>query len=152
VKKDIAYEIKENGCWECISHSIDKSGYPKVKRDGKSYAASRWVYQDHFGKIPPGLVVRHKCDNPRCVNPGHLELGTVQDNINDRVTRGREGNRQGSRNGRAKLNEAMIPRILSRLKNSERQKDIALDLGVSQQIISRIKNGGAWQHSGEADQ
>jgi len=142
---DLTYDIKPNGCWECNSHPLDKYGYPKIIREGKQYTASRFVYMRIHGTIPSNMVVRHKCDNRKCINPDHLELGTVQDNINDRVKRGREGNRKGSRNGRAKLKETNIPEIISRLCNSEKQKDIAKDFGVSQQIISRIYRNGVWK-------
>jgi hypothetical protein len=70
---------------------MNKQGYARVLRGGHFYL-HRAVYCEHRG-IPAddikGLVVRHKCDNPRCVNPDHLEIGTHQDNMNDKVARGR---------------------------------------------------------------
>jgi len=51
----------------------------------------RWVWEEHKGDIPPGLVIRHTCDNPPCINIDHLEIGTIQDNVRDRVLRGRSG-------------------------------------------------------------
>jgi hypothetical protein len=60
-----------------------------LRRNKIYYAAHRWVYLRTRGPIPDGLVVRHKCDVPVCVNPQHLELGTQKDNIHDMWTRGR---------------------------------------------------------------
>jgi hypothetical protein len=144
-EKNITYKKNKNDCWICTSHKPDKCGYPKIQCNGRQSTISRWIYGQIHGSICANLVVRHKCDNPSCINPEHLEPGTVQDNVNDRVIRGREGDRKGSKNGRAKLNEALIPEIITRLKKFEKQKDIALDLGISQQMISRIKNGKAWK-------
>ena len=65
------------------------SGYGRVKWQGKPIRAHRYAYERDHGPIPDGLVVRHKCDNPPCVNPEHLEIGTYQDNVNDMIARGR---------------------------------------------------------------
>ena len=65
-------------------------GGPHVPMAGE-YRAHRWVWEQRFGKIPPGKVVRHKCDNRICVRISHLELGTVADNNRDTVLRGHAG-------------------------------------------------------------
>jgi len=137
----ITYDITANGCWECTSHSLNKDGYPMIK----GMTASRYVYKKKYGDIPADIVIRHKCDNRKCINPDHLEIGTQQENIIDISTRKRWPDRSGSKNGCAKLNEELILEIIRRLRNFEKQSDIAISLGVSQQIISRIKTGKAWK-------
>lgn len=85
-----------NGCWEWRGPRSAR-GYGSLNTaDGRLYA-HRVAYELHNGPIPDGLVVRHKCDNPPCVNPNHLEIGTQLDNIQDSVERGRNRNlRMGS--------------------------------------------------------
>ncbi len=77
-----------NGCWNWLGCKLP-SGYGKVGRNGKTYLAHRYVYQEMFGEIPNGIVVMHKCDNPSCVNPDHLSVGTQKDNQDDCRAKGR---------------------------------------------------------------
>lgn len=67
------------------------NGYGVIKRRGKTMKAHRMIYEECFGMIPEGMVVRHTCDNPPCVNPAHLLLGTPKDNMRDKMERGRAG-------------------------------------------------------------
>ena len=73
-------------------------------------SASRLSYQLFVKEIPQGLCVLHHCDNPSCVNPKHLWLGTVADNTRDMLNKGRERLR-GSDNGRSKLTESQVKKI-----------------------------------------
>lgn len=81
---------------ECIIwwKGCDRDGYGVQSfRYGnltRQVRAHRMIWEECFGPIPEGLVLRHKCDNPPCVNPEHLELGTIGDNNRDRVERGRD--------------------------------------------------------------
>lgn len=85
------WKVTVDGCWEWQGNrSIDGYGIVSnhvygITREG----AHRVMYKLHKGPIPEGLVIRHKCDNPPCVNPEHLEVGTALDNINDMLDRGR---------------------------------------------------------------
>ena len=79
------------GCWEWMRHKTTR-GYGTFWMNNTNHRASRVAYELSLGPIPEGMVVRHKCDNPPCVNPDHLEAGTQLDNVRDRDERGRNGN------------------------------------------------------------
>lgn len=95
------------GCWEWIG-SRDGCGYGRINVGGVSQKASRVAYRIAKGEIGSGLLCLHTCDNPRCVNPSHLYLGTAGDNAKDRVTRGRMPSTVGEANGRALLTETDV--------------------------------------------
>lgn len=80
---------KSKGCWHWNGSKL-KFGYGRVKHFQKEYKAHRASWIIHFGKIPRGLCVLHKCDNPSCTNPKHLFLGTGLDNIQDRQRKNRQ--------------------------------------------------------------
>lgn len=82
-------EVKESGCWEWTGAIRGKSGYGCIKVNGKVANAHRFSFILHNVEIPKGLLVRHICDNRKCVNPDHLILGTYKDNYDDAVKRGR---------------------------------------------------------------
>lgn len=87
--KHIEYEVDENGCWNCVSHSCDSSGYPRVSYKNKMYKISRFIYEFYKEKIKDGNVILHSCDNPKCINPEHLSQGTHQENMIDMVNKKR---------------------------------------------------------------
>lgn len=112
--------------------------------------AHRLSYELHFGPIPPGLSVLHRCDNPPCVRPDHLFLGTQRDNLADMRAKGREagpGTRVnfGEQNGRAVLDWPKVIRIRQRHANGEQIKTIARDLGVGQTTIANIVHRRRWR-------
>ena len=99
-KSEVDYIVnKETNCWEW-QLSIKKNGYGSY-RGGYAH---REYYQDFKGNIPDGMIVMHKCDNRRCVNPDHLVLGTTKDNIHDMLNKGR-GNFAKSEEHKRKLSE-----------------------------------------------
>ena len=100
-RKPITYEVDSNGCWNCTSHYINKLGYPQTKVNGKISSLSRALYEEVFGLIPHGLLVRHLCNNPACINLDHLKIGTPADNNADMVAAGRQAD--GEKNGNHKL-------------------------------------------------
>lgn len=132
---------------QCILHqgTLDSKGYGRVRVEGKPTTAHRAAYCAAKGIRPvdiKGLVVRHKCDNPPCVNPEHLEVGTYQDNSNDMVVRGRAS--AGSRHYVAKLADEQVEEIRSRYKwrcPVNGGKALAEEFGVGRPAISNIVNG-----------
>lgn len=87
-------KISDSGCWEWTRFTVKswgdkRDGYGHMSYRGKDWPAHRLSYFLHFGVHPGDLDVRHKCDNPKCVNPDHLELGTRKENIQDAIKRRR---------------------------------------------------------------
>ena len=142
-RKNIEWDVNENGCYVCTSHAKDKFGYIRIRIDGKLDRLHREIYRQCLGEIPIGNVVMHKCDNPSCINIEHLILGTQIENIKDCINKKRRWIPTGIKNGRAKLNEMQISNILS---DNRRQIDIAKDYGVTQAHISLIKLNKTWKH------
>lgn len=138
--KKLDFKINENGCFICTSHKFDKNGYPNIGKYGKTTRVHRFVYEECFGFIPKGMVVRHKCDNPNCINPEHLELGTQADNMRDMSERNRV-----SRKGSPKLTQEQVEEIRNKyIPYKTRQEDLAKEYGVSRYTISDIIRKKRW--------
>ena len=149
--REITYKINKRGCFECTSHKTDSFGYPRSGRvvDGiRFWIISHYMYYKHKGSIPKGLCVLHKCDNPKCINPNHLELGTLKENVRQRDTRGRtsrEARTNGEINGMSKLTTSDIIKIRS-LKGKLTQNKIASMFNISQTHVSGVQRGAYWRH------
>ena len=91
LEPDEAIKVRVEPQGDCLVWlgAKDPDGYGTIVVNGKSRRLSRYVHEREHGKIPSGLVVRHKCDNPSCIKLDHLELGTPKDNWQDMVDRGR---------------------------------------------------------------
>lgn len=126
---------------------------------GKSVLAHRFMWRLVNGEIPKGLLVCHHCDNPLCVNPEHLFLGTQADNIADMVSKKRSatGNRNGSvihpesrpkgeKHGRVKLTNQQVEEIKQIALTGLPQKQIGKLFNVSQMTVCFILNGKTWKH------
>src|SRR5690349_17498383 len=83
------YVVQPNGCW-LWSAAQTVGGYGKFKVRGSSARAHRFSYEHASGSIPDGMFVCHRCDEPRCVNPDHLFLGSPKENMLDMVAKGRQ--------------------------------------------------------------
>lgn len=131
-------EAGPDECWLWTSR-IDKHGYGRWSGN----LAHRLAYTHFKGPIPAGLLVCHTCDNPVCVNPAHLWLGTNADNARDKVAKGRARGGSLSGGNRAKLTTKDALEI-RRLRGTMTQAKIAAMFGVGQNTVSRIQNGHTW--------
>ena len=124
------------------------AGYGLMWIGKKLEYAHRISYIIHNGKISPGMHVLHSCDDPGCVNPEHLHLGTNEDNIREKVERGRSVNQvyYGEENPKAKFTNKQIIDIRKRYKNGTRQCVFVKEYGVSRTTISDIVNRKIWKH------
>ena len=139
--------VKSLGCWEYIGN-IKEGKYGTIgvggKYNNKNVYAHRLSFFLSNGFLPDDLSVCHKCDNPKCVNPDHLFLGTTQDNVNDMVKKGRQT--FGSRNPRAILSDSKIIEIINLWNNNETIKDISLKFNTSRANVCTIINRNSWKH------
>lgn len=110
-------------------------GYPVMEIAGKPYNISKLVIGE---QLRAGEIVRHKCDNPRCINPLHLEKGTPADNMEDKRIRGRAAKKLTQEKATAIYND---PRS---------NRKIAADYGVCHATVGEIKRGLIWRDSAKA--
>jgi hypothetical protein len=143
-----SYEIAENGCWNWTRCKHPK-GYGQIgtSKDGVhiTLKAHRFFYEHYKGSVPAHLCVCHVCDNPSCVNPDHLWLGTNKDNSQDMVKKGRNPNTAGTNNPNAKLTPAQVREIReSYIRGVTKQQDLADKYDIPQTQVSRIIRGVHW--------
>ena len=121
--------------------------YGRFKMNGRSILAHRYAYEQAHGPIPDGMMVLHRCDNPRCVNPAHLRLGTHAENMADMALKGRASRHgipprhAGDAHPRAKVTQADVEAIRSRRASGATTSALAREYGVSATHIRRIVNG-----------
>ncbi len=137
---------KTNGCWIWTSGTV-AYGYGNLCINGKMQRTHRYSWELHNGPIPDGLFVLHKCDNPLCVNPAHLFLGTHQDNMDDKMSKGRHVSLRGSSHGNAKLDESDVIEIRRRYTSTGiTQAELGREYGVDRTTISLIVRRKKWAH------
>lgn len=135
-----------SGCWLWIG-AVHRQGYGQIAVATKDIRlAHRVSWFLHRGEMPPAHIkVCHACDNPACVNPDHLWLGSQRDNTADCINKGRarRSKQRGSSNGRAVLTEAQVRLIL---RDRRLYREIAHEYEVSESAIGMIKRGHNWPH------
>lgn len=133
------------GCWLWIGFK-DKDGYGKFFFSNEQYA-HRVSYLIHIGEIPEGFLVCHNCpggDNPTCVNPDHLWLGTDSDNLDDMTRKGRRA--VGEQHGRSKLSSIDMAELRDLYSTGIVTQQILADyFGISQPQVSSIVRGSEWR-------
>jgi hypothetical protein len=141
----------DDGCWQWIG-AKHRNGYGQAHRNGKPDRAHRVSWRIHFGEIPVGLFVLHRCDVKDCVNPSHLFLGTQSENMRDMMAKGRyrKGSTKnvprGSRHWLAKLDEQKVLEIKRLHALGYGQVRLGKMFGVTREAIRAILRGWAWKH------
>jgi hypothetical protein len=164
-----SFVVKGPGCWQWTGWT-NRKGYGEMGRGRASEGhviASRVSWEIHNGPIPEGMIVRHKCDNPPCTNPDHLELGTHLDNVRDAWNRGRmpTGDQHWSRrfpekwmavrfvapsstsHPQARFTDDTLADVRDRLARRESKASIARLYGVAWITIADIANGRSYRES-----
>lgn len=131
-----------DSCWE-YQGTIDHTGYGRISVENRYLSTHRYAAQLWIGD-PTGYVVRHTCDNRPCCNPAHLLLGTMLDNVRDRVERGRSRTLRGDECSYSKLTEAQVIDIKRALARGVTARSLAREYEVNRTTISAIKNGVNW--------
>lgn len=136
----------DNECWEWKGAKV-RGGYGNIGTIEKKNARSHQLsWEIHNGEIPDGMCVCHICDNPICVNPNHLFLGTLRDNAQDMIKKGRRHDTGGENNGHAKLTWRKVRAIRKRyIPYKITQQKLAKEYGVTTSIISEVINGNTWK-------
>lgn len=148
-QREITWFIDEDGCWICDNHCRNTDGYPIKKVNGHFKNISHIMYKRVHGEnsIPNGMFLLHSCDNPNCINPDHLSIGTHAENMQQMVDRGRQKNQTGSLNEMAKLKESDVIEIKKLLKDGTLfHREIAEKYNVSRGTITDINNNRKWSH------
>lgn len=138
-----------SACWEWTGPISHKGGYAQVCIKKRMYTAHRLSWYFTRGVLPTGLIIRHICDNPKCCNPIHLDIGTHLDNYKDMVSRGRRKvtRAKGERNCKAKLNETQVKEIRALYATGTTSTiKLAHKYNVTQGLISQIVLHRIWKH------
>jgi hypothetical protein len=130
----------ENECWLWTGCKQGSNGYGyfRISKDAGNQVAHRFSYELHKGQIPMGMIVCHTCDNPICVNPNHLFVGTHQDNAIDR-----ESKKRSDYSKITKLTEKQAQEIKS---SNLSQSSLSKLYKVSRRTIASIQCGETWKH------
>ena len=140
------HTISKDNCWLTDLPS-NGHGYLNITVNGKTKYAHRIAYELHKGEIPDNMCVCHSCDNPACINPSHLFLGTQRENVADCISKGRSNTPKGENHHKAKLTESDVHQIKHLLAEANLTlKQIANTFGVKLETISNIKTGKSWKH------
>jgi hypothetical protein len=134
----------KTGCWNWTAARFTNGYGHFMVSEKNGRPAHRVSYELHRGPIPKGFHVCHSCDNPLCINPSHLFLGTPADNMADKVAKGRQSRLKGVNSGRSVLTDDDV--IAIRAAVGLTQRELGERYGVGARQISYIRNGKSWSH------
>lgn len=139
ISRDKYIVKRDTQCWEWKG-ARTKAGYGRTKYKGEAWMAHRLMYTLTNGSIPDGMVVMHQCDNPCCVNPEHLSVGTQKDNMADCKSKGRLGPRGRGNNIRPKETptERRVRMVLAAHRRGDKPITIAKKLKLSLLWVRRV--------------
>lgn len=130
-----------NGCVDWPYAKETRQGYGMIRHGGLYLKAYRVMYELFVGAIPPGASVLHSCDNPSCVNPAHLRIGTHAENMADMKSRNRHA--YGRRMPTAKLTDEIVRDLRSGRKTVQA---VSTETGISLTTLYQAKRGETWTH------
>lgn len=136
---------KSSNCWVWTA-SKSKRGYGHFKIHSKVWQAHRYSWLIHYGYIPKGLCVCHVCDDPACVNPGHLWIGTQLENMQDKIKKGRLRVGIGERHGHSKLSNKQVLKIRAIYSKGVTRASLAQKYRVTPANIGNVVNRKTWKH------
>lgn len=158
--KYVTKSTDPDGCWHWAG-TCDLAGYGRLNVNHRPHMAHRLSWIIHNGSIPDGMNVCHRCDNPPCVNPNHLFLGTQRDNIMDCFRKGRarrakgadtgwythpDSMARGEANGRSKVTEEVVMAIRTRYAAGVGPRQLAREYGIHRETIRMIVARRTWTH------
>lgn len=151
IKRFWSKVVKTEGCWMWTAFRMSGKGhgYGQLTYNYKRYLAHRLAWILTFGPIPDGLCVLHKCDNPACINPTHLFLGTQLDNLADMRAKGRHSKGPtiwGERHGMAKLTGDDVRSIRAAHVIGVSIRILGQEYRVNRKTITKILSGASWKH------
>ena len=137
---------KRDGCW-LWKGNTNADGYGRFCIQRKHIYAHRFAWEITYGLIPEGMFVCHKCDNPTCVNPDHLFLGTAADNNRDMLHKGRGGfgTLLGEHNGNSKLTETRVAEMRELHKSGLSVRKLAALFGIGHSQVHNIVTEQNWR-------
>lgn len=136
-------KLGKHECWNWAA--MKRSGYGMMRVGGKMTGAHRFSYELAYGEVPKELDVLHRCDNPSCVNPNHLFLGTHRENMLDCVRKGRRPYHKGESHHNSKLTKTKVLKIRA-LASTIPFVAIANRFGISPPQVRNIVLRHQWTH------